>query len=53
MLRLAKLSDSLATNGNSCGDMEAEVEGSAGGGRGREELAALAVKQYLRGMAVG
>lgn len=44
MLRLAKLCDAM-----SAGDSAM----SGVGGRGREELAALAVKEYLRAMAVG
>ncbi|CAM9811219.1 unnamed protein product, partial [Ectocarpus fasciculatus] len=44
MLRLAKLCDAM-----SAGDSVM----SGVGGRGREELAALAVKEYLRAMAVG
>eukprot|EP00903_Cladosiphon_okamuranus_P011333 g10683.t1 len=47
MLRLAKLCEVLSS-----GDAELEP-GAAGEGRGREELAALAVKEYLRAMAVG
>lgn len=47
MLRLAKLCEVLST-----GDAELEA-GVGGGGRGREELAALGVKEYLRAMAVG
>lgn len=47
MLRLAKLCEVLST-----GDAGLEA-GAGGGGRGREELAALAVKEYLRAMAVG
>lgn len=47
MLRLAKLCDVLSTG-------DAELDAGAGAGpRGREELAALAVKEYLRAMAVG
>lgn len=47
MLRLAKLCEVLSS-----GDAELDA-GAGGGGRGREELAALAVKEYLRAMAVG
>lgn len=48
MLRLAKLCEGLAAG-------KTGVGGGLGGvgGRGREELAALAVKEYLRAMAVG
>lgn len=47
MLRLAKLCEVLSTG-------DAALDAGAGGwSRGREELAALAVKEYLRAMAVG
>lgn len=47
MMRLAKLCEVLAV-----GDGVLQA-GSAGGSRGREKLAAMAVEQYLRAMAVG
>lgn len=47
MLLLAKLCEGLAT-----GDAGLEA-GARGSGRGREELASLSVKQYLRAMAIG
>lgn len=47
MLRLAKLCEVLST-----GDAELGA-GAGGGGRGPEELAALAVREYLRAMAIG
>ena len=47
MLLLAKLCEGLSTGDDG---LEAGVGGS---GRGKEELASLAVKQYLRAMAIG
>ena len=47
MLLLAKLCEGLSTGD---GGLEAGV---GGGGKGREELASLSVKQYLRAMAIG
>lgn len=51
MLRLAKLCEGLAAGKREGSGAGGEL-GSVGG-RGREELAALAVKEYLRAMAVG
>eukprot|EP00752_Nemacystus_decipiens_P003549 g3275.t1 len=49
MLRLAKLCEVLSS-----GDAELDAGAAGeGAGRGREELAALSVKEYLRAMAVG
>lgn len=48
MLQLAKLCEGMATE-----DGVFEARAGEMGGKGRENLAALSVKQYLRAMAVG